>query len=47
LLVAVGEAAEKVNGRGVYAGSDGRGHRGAPGHKGGVDQDFVGAPSSS
>jgi len=47
MLVAVGEAAEKANGRGVYVGRDGRGHRGAPGHEGGVDQDFVDAPSSS
>jgi len=43
LLVVVGEAAEKVNGREIYAGRDGRGHRGALGHKGDVDQDFVDA----
>ena len=46
-LIAVDETAEKVNGREVYVGRDGRGHRGAPSHKGDVDQDFMDAPSSS
>ncbi|MFP3138323.1 MAG: hypothetical protein RXS42_08955 [Nitrososphaeria archaeon] len=46
-MVAVGEAAERVNGRGVYMCCDGRGHQGAPSHEGDVDQDFVDAPSSS
>jgi len=32
-LIAVDEAVEKVNGREVYVGRDGRGHGGAPGHQ--------------